>query len=183
MTRVLAAVAAVALLCAASAALAEAAWIKGAPLNLRAGPGTQFRILATTLPGERVEVVERTEKWTKVTKPDGTVGWIAAGYLDVQAPPLQRVGLLEAEVEKLTGELDRTSASSESLETEAAALREREETRKAELTRLRQENLEFRAGARWPEWITGALILATGMALGAIIRQISSSRRQGRLRF
>jgi len=167
----------------ASAASGEAAWVKGAPLNLRSGPSTEYRILANTLPGERVEVLESTERWTKVRKPEGTEGWIAAGYLDPTAPPLQRVGLLEAEVEKLTQQLSSTTTSTDSLRTEAEALREREEVREAELTRLTQENLRFRAGARWPEWATGALILSTGMALGAVIRQVSGSRRQSRLRF
>lgn len=167
----------------ASAASGEAAWVKGAPLNIRSGPSTEYRILATTLPGERVEILESTERWTKVRKPEGTEGWIAAGYLDPTAPPLQRVVLLEAEVEKLTKDLGSTTTSTESLRTEAETLREREKTREAELTRLTQENLRFRAGARWPEWATGALILSTGMALGAIIRQVSGSRRQSRLRF
>jgi SH3 domain protein len=143
----------------------------------------QFRILATTLPGERIEILDEKERWTKVRKPGGTEGWIAAGYLDGTAPPLQRVGLLEADVEKLTHDLSRETTGGESLRIEVEALREREDVREAELARLSQENLRYRAGARWPEWATGALILCTGMALGAVIRQVSGGRRQSRLRF
>ncbi|MGI9431694.1 MAG: TIGR04211 family SH3 domain-containing protein [Myxococcota bacterium] len=168
---------------ATSAAPGDAAWVKGAPLNLRSGAGTQYRILATSLPGERVEILEETERWTKVRKPDGTDGWIAAGYLDPKAPPLQRVGLLEADVERLTRDLDAKTSGAATLLTETESLKEREATREAELARLTQENLRYRAGARWPEWATGALILCTGMALGAVIRQVSGGRRQNRLRF
>jgi hypothetical protein len=163
-------------------ATAEVAWVKGAPLNLRSGAGTEFRILATTTPGERVEVLERTERWVKVKKAEGTAGWIAAGYLEPKAPPLQRVGILEAELEELSGQLDEVTTAAEKLRSESDTLRERDEGRAAELSRLEQQNVEYRAGARWPEWVTGALILSTGMALGAVLRQLSG-RRQNRLRF
>ena len=101
---------------------AEAAWVKGAPLNLRSGAGTQFRVVSTTLPGERVEVLEQGEQWTKIRKPEGTEGWIAAGFLDPQAPPAKRVGLLETEVEKLSLDLSRATADAESLRSEAETL-------------------------------------------------------------
>ena len=47
---------------------------------------------------------------------------------------------------------------------------------------ISRENFELRAGARWPEWITGAGILCAGMILGAILRAITARRARPRLR-
>jgi hypothetical protein len=49
---------------------------------------------------------------------------------------------------------------------------------KTELERLTRENLELRAGARWPEWIAGASILFVGAVLGMLVHR-SASRRPG----
>ena len=49
---------------------AETAWIKDeVKLNLRTGPGVQYRILGAVGTGDRVEVVELTPGWTRVTAP------------------------------------------------------------------------------------------------------------------
>lgn len=156
--------------------------MRGAPLNLRSGAGTQFKILATVPVGEKVTVLEEAGAWTQIRLAEGRTGWIAAGFLEPTAPPVLRVGELESEVERLSSELETTTSEATDLRGNQAALQSEDATRSAKLAQLERENLQLRAGARWPEWVTGALILSTGMALGAVLRGVSGRRRQSRLR-
>jgi len=164
-------------------AAAEPAWVRGeVRLNLRSGPGNQYRILEVLKTGDSLQVLERSEKWTMVRTAVNEEGWIPGGYLDTQPPPTIRLEELEVEVANLRDVLERT-------ETEASGLRQRSEessandgAQKAEIERLTKENYRLRAGERWAEWITGALVLSTGMALGALLSRISSRRTRQRLR-
>jgi len=164
-------------------ALAEPAWVSGeVRLNLRSGAGNQFRILGVLKTGDALQVLERDEKWTKIRTAQGEEGWIPGGYLNPQPPPAIRLEELEVEVAGLRNVL-------ESAESEASGLRQRSEElasndseQKAEIERLTKENYRLHAGERWAEWITGALVLSTGMALGALLSRISSRRGRQRLR-
>jgi SH3-like domain-containing protein len=169
-------------LLAAAVAGAEEAWVRGASLNLRAGAGIDQPVLGNVAPGERLEVLASSGEWVRVRRADGSGGWIAASYLLREAPPAARIAELEAETQRLREELDAAGAH-------AADLRQRSDedaragaTLEAELERTRRESDALRAGARWPEWIAGALIFSTGMALGAWLRGVSGRRRQTRLR-
>jgi len=166
----------------AVAAQAENGWVRGAPLNLRSGPGTQFRILAAARPGDRLEVVERGDGWTRVRKSDGKEGWIAAGYLAPIAPPRLRVTQLEAQLATLQGKLDSTSREAKALRVRNEKLTSDDDTQSSELARLTKENYRLQAGERWIEWLTGALILSSGMVAGAILSRISGRRQRTRLR-
>lgn len=166
----------------AGAALAETAWVRGAPLNLRSGPGTQYRILAAAKPGNPMQILERRESWTKVRTREGKDGWIAAGYLDPQAPPSVRLAQLEAESERLRSTLSATTDEAERLRQSNDTLSSSDSGQKSEIDRLTQENYKLRAGTRYAEWLMGALIFCTGMALGAILHGVSGRRRANRLR-
>ena len=163
-------------------ARADEAWVRGAALNLRAGAGPEHQVLAALPPGEHLELLESKGDWTKVRRSDGTSGWIATAYLLRDAPPAARIEQLEAEAQELR---QRIEASAQALEQARRGVEERatEVAAHAELVaRVRRENEALRSGARWPEWITGALILSTGIALGGAMRGVSARRRQNRLR-
>lgn len=164
------------------ASAAEDAWVLGAPLNLRAGAGLDNPVLGSVAPGERLEVIGGSGEWARVRRADGTIAWIASRYLAREMPPEARVGELEAELERLRQQLESSDARAQELlqraDTDARAGAELE----AQLQRAQRENEVLRAGARWPERIVGALILSTGMALGALLRGVSGRRRQTRLK-
>lgn len=166
----------------AGATQAETAWVRGAPLNLRSGPGTEYRILASAKPGDRLEVLQQRDDWTKVRTAQGKNGWIAAGYLDPQAPPTVRLAELEAESKRLRGTLSSTSEEAKRLRESNETLSSSDSGQKNEIDRLTQENYKLRAGTRYAEWLMGALIFSTGMALGAILHSASGRRRANRLR-
>ncbi|MCP3987328.1 MAG: TIGR04211 family SH3 domain-containing protein [bacterium] len=166
----------------AGAAQAESAWVRGAPLNLRSGPGTEFRILASAQPGERLEAIESDGGWTRVRTGDDKIGWIAAGYLDRDAPPRARLAQLEAETEELRSNLTSTTDEAQRLRKTNDTLSSSDSGQVETIERLTKENYKLRAGTRWAEWLMGALIFSTGMALGAILQGFSGRRRGKRLR-
>jgi len=164
-------------------AAAATAWVGGkVQLNLRSGAGNQYRILEVLKTGDSLQVLERGEKWTMVRTATGQEGWIPGGYLDAQPPPTIRLEELEVEVASLRDVLERTETETSNLRRRSEEITANDSEQKAEIERLTQENYRLRAGERWAEWITGALVLSTGMALGALLSRISSRRHRQRLR-
>jgi len=53
-------------------------------LNVRAGPGTRFRIIGQLAPGQRVELLARdaAASWLRVRAPGGMIGWVSRAYVD-----------------------------------------------------------------------------------------------------
>ena len=70
----------------------EVAWVKDElRLNVRTGPGVQYRIVGVLKTGDMVEILARGEGWTQVQSKDSAEGWIPVGYL--QPGPPARVAL------------------------------------------------------------------------------------------
>ena len=136
-------------------------------LNLRTGPGNQFRILGSVETGDSVEILERGDGWIQV-RADGKQGWVPEGFLQERAA---RRGEARAHRDARRPSCARAAESldddaDEAAQTRTRSSRARESEQRAELERLTRDNMELRAGARWPEWIAGACILAVGMGAG-----------------
>jgi uncharacterized protein YgiM (DUF1202 family) len=165
-----------------TSARAVEGWATGTPLELRSGSSFGHRVLGSVAPGERVEVLQRGNGWARVRTSLGKEGWVVETHLNGTAPPLERVGQLEAETARLRTELAGSETDRERLRTNAGELEGRDAERTVELDRLLRENAQLSAGVRWVEWLTGAAILATGMALGALLRGFLAGRRASRIR-
>jgi SH3 domain protein len=164
-------------------ATAESAWVRGeVRLNLRSGPGNQYRILGVVKTGDPLQVMQRGENWTQIRTAAGEEGWIPGGYLDAQPPPTLRLEELEVEVANLRDALEKAETETSTLRHQSDELTSNDSEQVTEIERLTKENYRLRAGERWAEWITGALVLSTGMALGALLSRISSRRHRQRLR-
>ncbi|WP_371154207.1 SH3 domain-containing protein [Jannaschia sp. 2305UL9-9] len=50
-------------------------------LNLRAGPGTDHRILRRMYPGDRLDLLERRGRWMHVRHVSGAMGWAYDAYV------------------------------------------------------------------------------------------------------
>ena len=167
----------------AGAASAEYAWVRGeVRLNLRTGPGTQYRIVGVMQTGDGVSILKRAENWTQIRLEDGKEGWIPVGYLQPEPPPTVRLEQLEAQVVDLKQKLDATTTDADSLRESNTSLATRDSEQQSEIERLSLENLELKAGARWPEWITGGSILCVGMMLGALLHRNATRRPSSRIR-
>ena len=167
----------------AGAAHAERAWVKDeVRLNIRTGPGVQFRIRGVLKTGDSVEVVSRGDGWTQVRGPEVDNGWIPEGYLQAEAPARIRLERHEAETADLRQRFAAISTEVEELRGRNEELTSRETAGASEVQRLTRENLELRAGARWPEWIAGASILFVGSILGIFVHRSTTRRPSPRIR-
>jgi uncharacterized protein YgiM (DUF1202 family) len=169
----------------ATPAEAQQAWVmdKEVSLTLRTGAGTQYRIIGKLTTGDVATILARGDGWTKVRAPDGKEGWVSAGFLQVSPPARVELERLGRETEDLRRQVAELSEKTSDLRTTKDELQGNDEEQRLEIDRLTRENYELRAGARWPEWITGAGIVLVGMALGALLGRNASRRRQPRVRF
>jgi SH3 domain protein len=152
-------------------------------LTLRTGAGTQYRIIGSLSTGDVAKVLTRTEGWTKVRTAEGKEGWVSAGFLQASPPAQVQLERLGREAEELRRQVAELSEETTDLRASKDELESGDEAQRLELDRLTRENFELRAGARWPEWITGAGIVLVGMALGAVLGRNANRRRQPRVRF
>ena len=168
----------------APVALAEQGWVRDEiRLNLRTGPTTQNRIVGVVKTGDPVRILSRGDGWTKVRVTEtGTEGWIPEGYLLPQPPPGVRLAELEIHAAELEEKLAQVSKQATELGSTNEVLASQDGEQEAQIKSLTMENMELKAGARYPEWITGALIFASGMLLGAILRSSFAKRSPQRVR-
>jgi SH3 domain protein len=147
----------------------------------RKGEGTQFRIIGGLQTGDAVEIISLGDGWTQVRTSDGTEGWVSAGFLEPEPPAVVELENLKGHTEKLQDEVAALNEEVAALTGSNEELAAKDDGQNNDIDRLTRENYELRAGARWPEWITGGAIVLLGMALGAILSR-SSGRRQKRIR-
>ena len=167
----------------ASAAGAETGWVKDElTLNLRTGPGNQYRIKGFLKTGESVEIVNRREDWIEVRSPRLGGGWLPEGFLQPEPPAYMRLEKTEKETADFRSQFATLNERVKQLEGENGELSRTDSAQRTEIDTLTRDNMELRAGARWPEWITGAAILSAGMALGAIVHGVSGRRQRPRIR-
>ncbi len=168
-------------------ASAEAGWVRGeVRLNIRTGPGNQFRIIGAVKTGDEVAVLERGEEWTRIQigTEDGESkeGWIPAGYLQTEPPATVQLEQAVTRTESLEQELATLKSESGKLRADNETLASQDGNQQTQIKQLTMENMELRAGARYPEWITGASIFAAGMVLGAWLHRNSARRQPTRIR-
>jgi uncharacterized protein YgiM (DUF1202 family) len=166
---------------------AENGWVRGEiRLNIRTGAGTQFKIVGVAKTGDGVEIIQREEGWTKIRiqgdAGKSREGWIPEGYLKANPPPTLRLAQAEEEVSRLTTEFKTLAEETQALREKEAALTTADSAQEARIKELTRENMKLHAGDRYPEWITGASILAAGMLLGSVLYRASTRRQQTRIR-
>ena len=161
---------------------AEQAWIKDeVRLHKRTGPGTQYRILSAVKTGDQFEVLSRAESWTQVRDAKGDA-WIPAGYLQNEPPARIQLERYIAESAQMRSDHGQLTTEVEELRSAKAALTEQNALLDALTKKFERENFELRAGARWPEWISGASILIVGGILGMIVHASTARRQTRRIR-
>jgi SH3-like domain-containing protein len=58
----------------------------GDAVNIRSGPGTNYKDVGKLAKGEKVEVVETKGEWTQIRPTANCAGWIAAELVEIAAP-------------------------------------------------------------------------------------------------
>jgi SH3 domain protein len=161
---------------------AETAWVKGeVRLNIRTGGSNEYRIIGEVKTGDRVEILEKGEYWTRIRTGDKE-GWIPDGYLQGEPPAQVLLGNAQSKTSELSEQVKTLGSERDKLAEENRVFTERDTSQKSEIDTLTRENMELKAGARWPEWITGAVILSVGMLMGWIVHIFAGRRSRPRIR-
>jgi SH3 domain protein len=162
----------------AESARAASAWVKGeVRLNVRTGPSNEYRILGELHTGDKVDVLENGDGWTRIRSGDRE-GWVPEGFLQNEPPASALLADAQGKASELAGKVTALEAQTAKLGTENQSFSERDTSQRSEIEKLTRENLELKAGAAWPERIVGAGILATGMLIGWLIHVISARRQR-----
>ena len=112
------------------------------------------------------------------TRPACSRVWLSSSV----PPPAIRLAELEVHAAEIEEQLARVTAQASELGSANQELSAQDGDQQARIKSLTLENMELKAGARYPEWITGALIFASGMLLGAILRSSFAKRAPQRVR-
>lgn len=163
-----------ALLVAAAALVAGPAHLAGAQerayirdeirVNMRAGPGLEFRILRVLTSGDLVRRLAERDDWVQVSVPGGPEGWIESGYLTTEVPASIVVPELR---DQLTHAEARVRELERKLGTQTAAIHEIEDLR-ARNERLEASNADLAFSSGWKDMATGAAIVVVGMVIGLL---------------
>jgi SH3 domain protein len=93
-------------------------------LQLRSGPGTDFRILKALPSGEHLIFREQTEdkNYTKVTTDKGVEGWVLSRFLEDEPIAKEKLILSQRELVKVKAELDTLKQQTDTLSEEKSSL-------------------------------------------------------------
>ena len=157
----------------ASPGPADAAWVRDEiRVNMRSGPGTQYRIVQLLRSGDEIQDLGTQEDWTQIRSVDGEEGWIPKGYLVEEAPasvalPQARTRLEQAEA--IVGELQKKLQSQAEVVGELDTLRSR-------VRELQVENIQLSGSTRWKELAAGGAVILIGMLIGSVISKGGTKR-------
>ena len=179
-------------------AAAETAYVTdNLRLGLHQAADTSDRAFQTLESGQELEIISRDQFYANVSLPDGTTGNVKVGYLVFDKPAKLIVAETQAEVERLTSELEKLEAAFaapaqtiSSLEAqleqsqaavEVTAASNSELTREVENLRGKQEQYKFSLPI---SWVGGAMFvcLLAGFLGGLWWIDHRSRRRHGGIR-
>jgi SH3 domain protein len=179
-------------------AAAETAYVTdNLRLGLHEAADTSDRAFQTLESGQELEIISRDQFYASVSLPDGTTGNVKVGYLVFDKPAKLIVAETQAEVERLTSELEKLEAAFAapaqtiaSLEAqleqsqaaaEVTAASNSELTREVEDLRGKQERYKFSLPI---SWVGGAMFvcLLAGFLGGLWWIDHRSRRRHGGIR-
>ena len=180
------------------AALGETAYVTDTlRLGLHQAADTSDRPFRNLESGQEMEVLSRTQYYAQVQLPDGTQGYVKAGFLVSDKPAKLVVAETQAEVERLTSELEETrqafaapAATIDRLRAQNSDLGARLATIEATAAELAEENTELRASQAQNrllvplQWVGGvaAVCLIGGLLFGFWWTDYRSRKRHGGIR-
>src|SRR5262245_16069181 len=131
---------------AALSADAETSWVKDElRLNLRSGPGNEFRIKGFIKTGESVTILSGREGWVQVrtTSDDLGDGWVEDGFLAAEPPAAMRLERMKTETAEARGQFGSLTERVKQLEDENGKLNEASAEQKKEIDSLTRDNMEY----------------------------------------
>jgi SH3 domain protein len=180
------------------AVAAETAYVTDTlQLGLHQAADTSDRPFRSLDSGQEMEVLSRTRYYANVRLPDGTTGYVKAGFLVDAKPAKLIVAETQAEVDRLSAELEETkqafaapSATIDALRGEVADLKSRLAASETKAIELGEQNDSLRGRqAQYKysmplQWVGGAVLacLMGGILLGLWWVDHRSRKRHGGIR-
>lgn len=119
-------------------------------LTFRSGPSSENKILSFLKSGQRLELLQAGETWSKVRLPDGKEGWVLSRYLTDQPASADVLERLQAKHQELTEQSAKLMEANEQLADEnqnlKAAVADHEkalESLRKDYETLQSESAEF----------------------------------------
>ena len=179
-------------------AMAQTAYVTDTlRLGLHQAEDTSDRPFRNLESGQVMEVLSRTQYYAHVQLPDGTQGYVKAGFLVDEKPAKLVVAETQAEVDRLTAELEDTrqafaapAATIDTLRAQVADLESRLATSEETAAELQAENTEMREAQasnqvlvplKWVGGVAAACIVA-GLLFGFWWTDYRSRKRHGGIR-
>jgi SH3 domain protein len=134
-------------------------------INLRTGPGLEYRILKDLPTGTAVTRLEQQNGWLRVRTSEGMEGWVPSGYLSRDMPASASLPVVQA---KLSEAETRIQELEQRLSTQTEAIAELDALR-LRTTTLEKENARLGASSGWRWMATGAAILGLGALIGVAL--------------
>ena len=180
------------------AVLAETAYVTDTlQLGIHQAADTSDRPFRNLDSGQAMDVLSRTRYYAHVELPDGTQGYVKAGFLVDSKPAKLIVAETRAEADRLAAELEETrrafaapAATIDALKQESADLQTRLDQSEAEASELGEDNAGLRnrqSQYKYSlplQWVAGAIgaCLIGGFLLGLWWVDQRSRRRHGGIR-
>ncbi len=178
--------------------VAETAYVTDTlQLGLHQAADTSDRPFRNLDSGQEMEVLSRTRYYANVQLPDGTQGFVKAGFLVADKPAKLIVAETQAEADRLARELEEArqafaapAATIDALKQQANDLQGRLDDSEARTAELSEENSGLRSRQSQykhsmpMQWVTGAVgaCLVGGFLLGLWWVDHRSRRRHGGIR-
>lgn len=180
------------------AALAETAYVTDTlQLGMHQAEDTSDRPFRNLDSGQAMEVLSRTRYYAHIELPDGTQGYVKAGFLVSSKPAKLIVAETQAEVERLAAELEESrqafaapAATIDGLKQQVADLQTRLDQSESDANELGEENLNLQSRQsqyknsmplRWVAGAVGACLIG-GFLLGLWWVDQRSRKRHGGIR-
>lgn len=166
-------------------------------LGMHQAEDTSDRPFRSLDSGQEMEVLSRTRYYAHIQLPDGTQGYVKAGFLVDSKPAKLIVAETQAEVDRLAAELEESrqafaapAATIDALKNEAADLQARLEASESTASELGEENESLRSrqsqykNSMPLQWVAGAVgvCLIGGFLLGLWWVDLRSRKRHGGIR-
>ena len=152
---------------------AGADWVRDEiRINMRTGPGLDFRILEVLVSGDRVRRIGTSSDWVHVRTAEGKDGWVPDGYVVREEPASVRLPAVESELAEAKARI--ASLDSE-LGEQTAAITELNALR-ADNERLTTENAQLAGSSWWKLLLAGGATVLIGMVIGAVVPRGGSQR-------
>ncbi|MGA1869094.1 MAG: TIGR04211 family SH3 domain-containing protein [bacterium] len=152
-------------------------------VNLRSGPGYEFKIINLLDSGEELVILETQEDWYKVRLKNEELekkeGWILKALVKEEKPMAMQIAELKSSEENLTVQLDQLKSENIELVKSKLELEKRNQIQKDELDYLKAK-YEKMANSYALKWvIVGASILLIGIIMGTIYEGMKHRHRPG----